>query len=152
MALKKGLAINAVRCTHNRAGTTLEVTDHPLADRFEIIGEIELCEWLAVAAIGPQRLVGIGDGDAHHLGALLRRGFRDNGFCDLDHGGLLGLYLARRLVLAQTLEGSLANVASLGPASEFDLGDEFWLQPMHVACVLRRILTAERAPVGRIRL
>ena len=53
-----------------------------------------------------------------------------------------------RLVLAQPLERRLPHLAVAGPAGEFDLGDQFRLQPVHVAGLLRRVLAAERALVG----
>ena len=71
---------------------------------------------------------------------------------DFGHGRFLRLHLAGRLVLAQPLERSLPDIAAVGKACEFDLGDELGLQPMHVAGLARRILAAERAFVGGCRL
>ena len=48
-------------------GRPFEVWHHPFADGLEIMREIELGHGLAVAGIGPQRLVGMGDDDAHHF-------------------------------------------------------------------------------------
>ena len=73
VALKEGLALDAVGRAHHGARPALDVADHPVADGFEIPGKIELGDGLAIAAIGPQRLVGFGDDDAHHLGGFVRR-------------------------------------------------------------------------------
>src|SRR6266446_8900518 len=58
VALKEGLALDAVRRAHNGAWPSLEMADDPSADRFEVAREIELRYCVAVAAVGPQRLVG----------------------------------------------------------------------------------------------
>ena len=154
MALKERFTLDAVRRAHHRARTALEVDDHPFADRFEISRKIELGDGLAVAAVGPQRLVGFRDGDAHHLGGFVADDFADliTGFATSGHGRPLRLDLLRRLVLPQPLERGLPDVAAIGPAGELDLGDQLGLQPMHVAGLLRRILAAERALVRRRRL
>src|SRR5258708_15113667 len=36
----------------------------------------------------------------------------------------------------------------MGPAGEFDLGDEFAFQPMHIARLARSVLAAERTLIG----
>src|SRR5262249_60692783 len=62
------------------------------------------------------------------------------------------LDLVGRLVLTQTLECGLADIAVGGEAGEFDLRDELWPEPMHVAGLLRRVLAAERTLPGPRRL
>ncbi len=138
------------------------MTDHPFADRLEIAGEIEFCHGFAVTGIRPHHLVGMGDDHAHHLGGFALRlpqprlarlaGF-GCGLCDrlgdLGHGRLFRLYLIGRLVLAQALERSLPDIPRIGKACEFDFGDKFGLQPMHIFHLARRILAAERAVVRR---
>ena len=57
-----------------------------------------------------------------------------------------------RLVLAQSLERSLPDIAAVGKAREFDFGDELRLQPVHVAGFARRVLAAERALIRSLGL
>ena len=68
------LAADAIGRPHDRAGPALDMGHHPGADGFEIAREIQLGHRLAVAGIGPERLVGIGDRHAHDhgLGGALR--------------------------------------------------------------------------------
>jgi hypothetical protein len=68
VTLEEMLAMDAVGCAHDRTRPALDVRHHPLADRLEIVREIELGDGLTVAGIRPHRLVGIGDGHPHHLG------------------------------------------------------------------------------------
>ena len=58
VTLEKLLSLDAVRRAHQRAGTAGEMRQHPFADLFIVAGEIEFGHRLAVARIGPQRLVG----------------------------------------------------------------------------------------------
>ena len=137
------------------------MADHPFADRFEIAREIELGHRFAVAAVRPQRLVGLRNHDAHDLGASCLsarpRPCRDRaadlaaarvtGCATSTFAGFSALISRAGLSCAQALERGLADIAVAGPACEFDLGDEFGLQPMHVPGLARRGLAAERIGV-----
>ena len=54
------------------------------------------------------------------------------------------------LVLAQPLEGRLADHASTRPAGKLDLGDQHRLDPIPILLFARRILARERAFVGDV--
>ena len=70
MALEEFFTADAVGCAENRARTALEVGNHPFPDRLEILREVELGNGLAVATVGPQRLLGLRDRNTHHLGGF----------------------------------------------------------------------------------
>ena len=113
---------------------------HPRPDGFEIAREVELGDRLAVTGIGPKRLVGLRDQHAHDDGLSRLEGLAFGARAGVGIGDrrisgrrrLLGFDLGRRLVFAQPLEGRLPDHAVAGPAGEFDLGDEFRLQPIDV--------------------
>ena len=76
VALEELFAADAVGGAYHGTWPSLDVPDHPAADRLEITGEVELGHALAVAGVGPELLVGLRDDDAHHLGGPVRRGLR----------------------------------------------------------------------------
>src|SRR6185437_16760561 len=109
-------AIDPVRGTDDRARPSLQMTDHPGSDRFEIAREIELGHSFAIAGVRPKCLVRLRDHDAHDLHGSTGRGLCTLGnhfgglsvwLCDPGHGWTLRLHLVGRLVLPQSLEGSL---------------------------------------------
>src|SRR5271169_3373312 len=79
-------------------------------------------------------------------------GSPSGGLGEFCHGRPFRDDLVGWLVLAQSLERSLAYVSAVGKACKFDFGDEFGLQPMDVAGLARRILAAERILVRLGRL
>ena len=162
---KNCLTVDAVGRADDRARPALEMADHPVADRLEIAREIELGDGLAVAGVRPQRLVGLGDDDAHHLGGLFGRrlrasrwlprfdrGLRAAGFAILVMAGFSASTSSAGLSCRSPLNAACRILPSSVQPGEFDLGDQFGLQPMHVAGLARRVLAAERAVVGRRRL
>ena len=108
---------------------------------------------------GHSGLVGMGDRHAHDDGrpgrwrsplcrdGLARCGLRDRlGHLRLRRlDGRLRLDLVGRLVLAQPLEGGLADIAAAGPAGELDLGHQLGPSPMDVAFPGRAGAGGERA-------
>jgi hypothetical protein len=60
----------------------------------------------------------------------------------------IGLDGRSRFILPQALKGGLAHKAIRGPAGEFDLGDEFGLQPDDVLLPLWRADPREGRCVG----
>ena len=134
MALKELLAADAIGNPDDRARASFDMAHHPRPDSLEIACEVELGHRFAVTGIRPQRLLGLGDEHAHDDGLCTGRlGFLRSGRCRIGYRhissrrGRLGFDLGRRLVLAQPLEGRLANHAVACPACEFDLGDELGL-------------------------
>src|ERR1700676_3349011 len=59
MALEEVLALDAVRRADQRAWPSLDVSDHPFANRLEIAGEIEFCDGFAVASVRPHLFLGM---------------------------------------------------------------------------------------------
>src|SRR3984885_4349053 len=146
MTLEKLLAFDSIGRTDDGARPALQMRYHPVADRLEIAGEIELGDAFAIAGIRPQLLVRLRNHHAHDLGGFTGGFWR--GFDDIHHDRLLRDHFLRRLVLAQALECGLPDIAALGKAGEFDFGDQFRFQPVDVAALARRVLAAERALVG----
>ena len=150
MALKELLAADTIRRTHDRARPALDVRQQPVADLCEIIGEVALGDGVALAVVGPQRLVGVGTvmpitavppcllWVARRAGILPLPLAIERGRIDARGAA----YFARRLVLSQPLNAPAARCAA-GPAGK-SIGDEFWLQPMDVWSALRRFFAAER--------
>ncbi len=145
------VAFDAVRGAHQGTRPALEVDQHPFGDLFEIAGELDLGDRGDVAGGGPQDLGGIGDGDAqHHRAAFGRRRrpgrlgrLRIVGHCRRRRT-VLGDDLPRGLVLPESLEAGLADVAVAGPAGELDLGDQLGLHPVHPRGLRRRARSLER--------
>ncbi len=157
MALEEVLrAVDAVGHADHRARPALHMGQHPIADRLVELRQLQLGHRLAVIAVGPERLIGVADGDPHHrdrsaghhgLGphrhrprlAQLRRRRRSR---------RLGLDILRRLVLAQALEGSLADRAVAGEAGVLDLRHQFGPNPVYPGGLFRGALPLERAFLG----
>ncbi len=149
------VAVDAVRRADDRARAPLDVRHHPGADVLQVAGEVELGDRRPVAAVGPERLVRIGQGDAHDdrgIGFLHGRRLRRSGRLrkrDLaGRRGRFGHDLVRGLVLAQRLEGALADHAGGGEARELDLGDQLRLRPVDIGLLARRARAGEGALVG----
>ena len=149
---KKRLAADAVGRADDRAGPALDVRHHPVADRLVVVRQVELGDRLAVAGVGPQRLVGMEMVTPMTHGRAA--GLRGSGLSPASGSaqlrlvgwrGRLGLDLRRGLVLAQALERGLAHIAVAGPAGELDLGDQFGLRPVHVALPCAARPAGERA-------
>ena len=100
-------------------------------------GEYRAPAGLTIASVRPERLVRIGDQDAHDDGLSRglrrrRRGCRPRRRRYVGPGWLgrlIGFNLFCRLVLPQAFERRLAHHAVPGPAGEFDLGDKLRLRP-----------------------
>ena len=104
---------------------------HPVANRFVVAGEVALGD--RRIRIRPQRLVGVGDRNAHHhhrTPSSLGLGLGNLG--SGRFGGLFCLDLAGGLILAQSLEGGLAQPTGAGPAGELDLGHQIGARPVNV--------------------
>ena len=74
VALEESLAADTIRAADQGAGSTLDVRQHPLADRREIVGEFALGDGTAIARIRPDHFVGVGD---RHSGGSQARGRGD---------------------------------------------------------------------------
>jgi hypothetical protein len=128
------------------------VRHHPFANGLKIASQVELGYWLAVN-FWPKRFIGLADGNTHHNRGLLHsvgdtltphsRRFREWNL----GGRTLRLDFVRGLILTQTPEGCLSNIAIAGKPGEFNLSDHFRSDPVDVRFRFRSDLPAERASV-----
>ena len=72
MVLKKNFTFDAVRCADQRTGSAHDVRHDSGGHDLEIVRQVRFGDRLTVSGVRPQRLVGIGDRNAHdaHLSIL----------------------------------------------------------------------------------
>ena len=113
--LEEALALGAARAAQQRDRAVDDEGRHARPDLGVVVGEALLGD----AGVRPVDAVGMGQADLRLRGwgrlFLFGRRLADD--------------LARRLVLAQTAEGGVAQDAVGGPGAELDLGDELGLDP-----------------------
>ena len=133
MLLEEALAVDAVRRAHQAERPVDDERLHARPDRFVVVEQILLAD----AGLRPQQLVGIAQrhGRAPGLPSAWLVGRAATGSTFSGCAAIFGRFdgfrndFLGRLVLAQALEGRLAQDAVAGPAAEFDLGDQLRLAP-----------------------
>ena len=155
VALEEGLALDPIGRADDRHRPVGDMGQYPFGRLFIVAGQVRLGDRRAAAGGGPQNLIRAGQGDAgdDHL-VLARSARRRRGLLRLFRRRRLRLidHLLSPLVLAQPLEGRMAQGAAFGQTTVLQLSHQNRPQPVDVLAAARRPLADEGRGLGRRRL
>src|ERR1051325_2672553 len=123
MALIETVLAVTFRAAEQCERSVAHVRQHALGDRFVIMREVELGDFLC----GVKNPVGMGETDAGNFVIRYGPGARRLS----DRSLFLAPYLRRWFVLAQALERRMAKNFVLGPTGKSDFADQFRLDPVN---------------------